>query len=135
MSLLHDAVNDCDLLKVKKLLEHDHDPNSLDEDQQTPLHIAVCITDPVGVDIVQFLIESGADVNMTDLYGQTPLHNLSQMDNDHEALEKIISLFIEQGADLSIEDHDGRTPFQVAKDNGNWETQELLRHKMESTTL
>lgn len=59
---------------------------------QTPLHMAARSGQ---TEIVQFLIESGADVNARDAYGQTPL----SVAMDQEADDELIQLLKDSGAD------------------------------------
>ncbi|MCC5891490.1 M48 family metalloprotease [Exiguobacterium sp.] len=69
--------------------------------------------DNAGADAIRKELANGADVNMQDSYGDTPLHNLLYNDGmDYESLV----LLLESGADVTIENDDGMTPIDVAKD-------------------
>lgn len=69
--------------------------------------------DNAGADAIQEELANGADVNMQDSYGDTPLHNLLYNDGmDYDSLV----LLLESGADVTIENDDGMTPIDVAKD-------------------
>lgn len=66
-----------------------------------------------GSDAIQEELANGADVNMQDSYGDTPLHYLLYNDGvDYDSLV----LLLENGADVTIENDDGMTPIDVAKD-------------------
>jgi ankyrin repeat protein len=66
------------------------------------------------IDIVQLLIEKGADVNITTRTDcRTPLHISCCMGHT-----KIVQLLIEEGADVNVKDGDGNTPLQVASEYG-----------------
>ena len=77
------------------------------------------------VEVVRYLLLIGADPNLQDNNGNTPLM-LAAMNNDLETA-KVLS---EQGADPNLSDHDGNTPLMWAALNGylpfvefflNWE--------------
>lgn len=72
----------------------------------SPLHYASAL----GMDnIVSYLIQEGADVNIQDLNGQTPLHKAVTQDN-------IVVLYslLNAGANVDIEDNQGNTPLDIA---------------------
>ncbi|XP_048482111.1 rabankyrin-5 [Plutella xylostella] len=76
-------------------------------DKQTPLHL--CCSWGLR-DVIQTLLEHGADINARDAEGKTPLH--IAIENQHAG---IISLVLSQpGLDLSIRDNRGVTPFAAA---------------------
>ncbi|MCR5262151.1 MAG: ankyrin repeat domain-containing protein [Candidatus Gastranaerophilales bacterium] len=62
--------------------------------------------------IVSYLIQSGADVNIQDSNGQTPLHKAVTQDN-------IVVLYslLNAGANVDLEDNQGDSPIDTAKDN------------------
>lgn len=73
-------------------------------------------------DTAALLIAKGANVNYSDLNGQSALHySVRQGDRD------IVELLIAKGADINAAAKDGTTPLQIAKDEGNKEIVELLR--------
>jgi hypothetical protein len=108
------------------------DLNAEKSDGDTALHIAI---ENGAVDMVELLIESGANVNHQDAFGLSVLHqvvaeqaetlflvtfftalNPSCLLQDDEELfaqvknrEKIIEILIKNGANLSIKDLDGQT--------------------------
>ncbi len=59
------------------------------------------------------LIESGADMNATDGYKNTPLHSAALF-NAHE----IVALLIEKGADVDARNNRGKTPLELARQKG-----------------
>ena len=63
------------------------------------------------IEIVKFLLEKGANVNIIDNYGNTPL--LWAIDKKH--LE-MVKLLIENGANLNVENNIGGTPLHIAVD-------------------
>ena len=62
-------------------------------------------------DIVQTLLNYGADVNIKDYKGQTPLHAAVKMRQD-----ETLHLIMRYGADTSQSDAEGRTPLDLAKE-------------------
>ncbi|MGA9466378.1 MAG: ankyrin repeat domain-containing protein, partial [Exiguobacterium marinum] len=61
-------------------------------------------------------LANGADLNIQDEYGETPLHNMFYNDDiDPET----VRLLLENGADVTIENEEGMTPIDVARDMGH----------------
>ena len=56
------------------------------------------------------LLENGADPNITDDKGRTPMHIIAQKGVGKNQVE----LLIEYGADVNARDADGKTPFDYA---------------------
>jgi ankyrin repeat protein len=63
---LYEATRDGDIKKVKSLIADGVDVNSRDWNGGTPLHLAVSHGGP---DLVELLLDHGADINATDKYG------------------------------------------------------------------
>ncbi len=72
---------------------------------------------------VKRLLDAGADVNVKDMYGETPLHKAA--DAGYSA---VADLLIKHGADIMAQDMDGRTPLHLAAANSP-ETARLLLKK------
>jgi len=58
---------------------------------------------------VSTLLQSQADVNLTDAKGRTALHYASE-----NGIEEVVKLLMENGADPKIVDSAGRTPLEIA---------------------
>jgi len=109
---------------VKLLLDNAADPNSTNNDGMTPLHCAVS-KNPA---IVDLLIKAGADCNIRDDMGKTPLCHIMRdsylIKNDFRRVENICNKLLEGGANPYLEaDKDylnnvlkGETPFSKAPD-------------------
>ena len=69
--------------------------NTQQEDGKTPLHIAVIVN---SIKVAKCSIENGADVNITDNYGETPLDIAI---NNHQ--EEMINLLLKYRAKSSEE--------------------------------
>ncbi|XP_055307789.1 serine protease persephone-like [Sitodiplosis mosellana] len=75
-------------------------------------------------DIVQLLIDNGADFRSIDKNGHTPLHKAAA--HGHK---DIAQLFIDRGADFQSKNHNGKTPLHLAVHNGHKEVARLLIDK------
>ncbi|XP_051632046.1 LOW QUALITY PROTEIN: protein phosphatase 1 regulatory subunit 12C [Manacus candei] len=84
------------------------------------LHQA-CIDE--NMEVVQFLVESGADVNQADNEGWTPLHVAAAC-----GCRSIAQYLLEHGADAAAVTSDLELPLEVAEDEG---LEELLRAELE----
>jgi ankyrin repeat protein len=92
------------LLGGANIDERDGDADNL----TTPLQIAVRLGQ---AEMVQLLLEHGADVSSTDSLGCTPLHR------PHD--EAVALLLLQHGADTSARDNDGETPLDTAARRGH----------------
>lgn len=106
----------CDLLcqsaalnqiqNVKELIEsYPELINEKNSEGLTALHYAC---DRGNLEMVQFLVEEGANVNIQDSYGETPLHVAKIADE----LE-IINYLLTKGADMNKKNFDGFTPYSI----------------------
>jgi Ankyrin repeats (3 copies)/Ankyrin repeat len=121
---------------VQLLLLKGANPNIKNNNNgNTPLYYAVEVNDhikdmsPEGIEkrqkIVNLLLDNGADINIQNQYGETPLHRaigfLFQ--------EEIVLLLLEKGAKIDIADKNGKTPLDCAertKDANNYDLKQLL---------
>lgn len=102
--ILFSAVNSGNLTLVKSILEQDiHLLNIKDENGCTPLHIAV---QDGFVDIAEYLISKGADVNEKDAHGYTCLHLVKSLE--------MAELLISKGAEVDVKEDYGLTPLHNA---------------------
>ena len=90
--------------------------------------ISATSSDFSSLDMVRVLLEYGADVNVADACGRTPLHNACAglcvdesgfVDKSDEAIpglsevDEAIDMLVEAGADISTEDRNGMTPWDL----------------------
>lgn len=72
-------------------------------------------------EIVEQLLFSGADVNISNSFGKRPIHYAARLRN-----EDILRLLLEYGADISIADDEQFTALHFASENNNMEILDLL---------
>jgi len=91
---------------VEKLLAMGADPNAvIDQYGNTPLHLCV---NQIDYTATKILLNAGANVNLTDKEGSTPLHLACEFPVGI-TMVKIISLLIENGPNLEAKDSKGHT--------------------------
>ena len=84
---LDSAIVQGNIAQVKKIISKDKSKiYSTDDLEETPLHRAVKWGH---LEIVEYLVSAGANINAKDKYGDTPLHDAIQYGDD-EKREKII---------------------------------------------
>ena len=93
----------------------------------TPLHVAIKPQFPISANegeyfhIVQLLVDAGADVEMSDDGGRTPLHLAAQ-----EADKASVQILLNRGANIKAEDSEGLLPLDHAADSNSLEVFSLL---------
>jgi ankyrin repeat protein len=92
------------------LLRHNGaDPHFRGREMRTPLHSAACYGN---LEVVQKLIEYGADISAEDLDGCTPLHLASEGHSPKNGF--IVRLLLDLGADVNARAKNGLTPLHKA---------------------
>ena len=104
------------------------DANTKDPLGRTPLHIAA---EKGYGDVAMFLIENGADVNLTDANGNTPLifiiHKIGNLEITKRLLEK--------GALVNVQNRTGETALMYAAWRGHSDIAQLLLENRADATL
>ena len=86
------------------------DVNARDTRQGTPLHYAS--DQPL---IVRPLLDAGADPNVSNDLGRTPLHGaVSDPETNHSNRRDVLTALLQAGADPNVSDHRGQTPLHDA---------------------
>jgi ankyrin repeat protein len=109
--------------ELQEFLRESGDINARDEDGLTLLHIAVMGVNP---DVVEFLLEKGADVNARNKWDATPLHQVQVRGRragpvskytrdsiDTAAMKRIADKLLSKGADINAKDDAGSTPLHI----------------------
>lgn len=149
---IHEAAKNGNLEKVKMLLESEPQlADARDSSGKTPLHWA-CMG--VHQDIINYLVDKGANVNAQDNNRVTPLHSLSirgqgecvklliekgakvglKNINGNDALfyaayaghKDIVEILCDNGANINSKNNSGLTPIDLAIDNNHHKTVQFL---------
>jgi len=108
---------------VKGLLDTNVDPNVALKGGLTALHIAC---GDGSKDIALLLLEKGANPNVREEAGATPLHLVAAANGNVE----IATALLAKGAEVDAKDKKGQTPLMAAASNGHVEILDLLlQHK------
>jgi ankyrin repeat protein len=128
MEQMKRAISFSDVAKLKGLLAQGLDLTERDEYCWTILMYAVReISFPrapikdISIEIVKTLVDHGADVNVQNNYGGTPLFLASLFDR-----ADLVSLLLLAGADTNIKDDSGETALMYAAWRGNVEMMRAL---------
>ena len=117
---LSQAVVDGDIDQVKSEISAGADVNSKDRRTGwTLLHIAIRHQRK---EIIQFLLDKGADVNARDNTGKTPLH-LAVEAGQKDLVEQLIA----KGAQVNVMDRTGDNALSLANKNNQTEIAEILK--------
>lgn len=74
-------------------------------------------------DMVRLLAAYGADVNKATPTRNTPLHLAAWLGNLH-----LVKILLEADADKTLTNNDGNTPEDVARQQGNYEVANFIKH-------
>jgi len=119
-----------DFLKIVKfLISLGASVNTVNDIGETPfLHFShdffsnpCLLRNEACVNLIDYFIEIGANVNTRDRKKQTILHYACQYGN-----KRHMNYLIEKGADPNTEDHEGKTPLFIACSNNNTDCIEYL---------
>jgi len=119
---------------VKRLLQEPTvDVNGKDDKGRTLLIInMIDLSEPSCVNFAKYLLDKGADPNIADVDGNTPLHRLAaykvrvQVEKfkraeieERKSLISMIDLLISRGAQLDILNSENKNAFSIALDTDN----------------
>ena len=90
---------------VEFLLATGANPNIATKRNDTPLHAASRLPEPLCYHVVHLLLQAGAKPNVRNLEGQTPL--MVACKADYDSREEAFDLLIQVGADTSVVDKEG----------------------------
>ena len=111
------------LEELKKYIENGADVNGK-YDGKSLLHFAIDNCENNYTEIIEFLINSGADINSCESYlKETPLHRLCARANPRM---EMIRLLLDRGAKVNIENIAGKTPIFYCNFSYSLELLDLL---------
>jgi ankyrin repeat protein len=92
------------------MIEHETDINSLNPETGTS---ALMLAAALGyLNICNMLIDAGAEINVCDHAGNTPLHLAAQ---GYGEQVPVVQALLQRGADATVTNEDGFTPAMLAK--------------------
>ncbi|GIZ50112.1 hypothetical protein NCCP691_01260 [Noviherbaspirillum aridicola] len=98
------------------------DPAILNDAGLSPLHLAARLDHR----ILLHLLEAGADGNLPDSQGRTPLHHAMAHARE-EVLVETVTRLLQAGADPTARDNEGKTPLRILYERGGTAPSEALR--------
>lgn len=114
---LHGAAGEEDVEIIRFLVDNGADVDAQNEDGISPLHICLY------PEIARELIACGANIELQDKWGRTPLMTLSS----ELEREDVIQVLLEAGANVNTKDKDGITALLTAIARGENVKVNLLR--------
>ncbi|MDM8542475.1 ankyrin repeat domain-containing protein [Desulfococcaceae bacterium HSG9] len=164
-SLIHEMAKDGELDRVKATVDKTYIAiDELDYYKRTPLHYAAKsnLFKPQFLEVMEYLLIQGANINAQDKYGNTPLHYAAMNNNEqtvkylvaegcetnltnnqgntplHNAIEKnrrkSVEFLLQHGSDLHIKNNQTVTPMGIAKRINDKRVMELIKTYTEGTT-
>ena len=120
-----DLIQSGDFNEISRLIKDGAKVNSLDEYGVSPLVYAVALIHP---ELVEFLIDKGADVNLPNKDGSTPIFFAKN--------SEIFELLVDAGADVNHQAHDGGTALigAIIMDE-IWQAEALVKHGADVNVL
>lgn len=101
---------------ARLLLDHSADPNATAKNQTRvrPIHSAIANRNPEeALALARLLIERGAEINVAQEGGWTPLHQAAA-----HGQADLVKILLDRGADPGALSADGRAPEQMAREGG-----------------
>ncbi len=110
---------------IKILAKHGFDPNAQTYSGKTPLFEACTLPydryyNKKYIQAIKTLIDNGADINIADKDGETPLHLAISSD------EEFAQILLENGAKVNTKDVNGQTAFHLACKKSTYQLVKLL---------
>ena len=122
---LWDSAKSGDVTAVRQAITAGADVNALDtrrsRNGRRPLNWAAFYNH---VEVIEVLLEYGADINATNLTGFTPVHHAAENNSSRSA-----SILVEAGADADIPNRRGKKPLDTAREKGHEELVRLLENR------
>jgi ankyrin repeat protein len=123
---LHEIILSQNSIKNKKdllrqALDEGEDINARNSTGVTPLNLAITYNqDP---EIIKFLLQQKANINIPDDFNVSPLHNAVK-----KSSAAVIDMLLQVGADMYLKNEpDNQTPFDLAEQSGSTAILELFK--------
>lgn len=101
---------------LKLHLRNGSDPNTLNDNENTPLHVALSHHEPA-LRIIRTLLKFGADPNFPDPNGNTPVHLAARLRNGYGGV--VMALLKAGGDPFIVTKGQAETPYALAVRLGN----------------
>ena len=128
-SSLHDVCKSGKIKKVREFMKEKYIGNSINFGagvfSYTPLHEATISRKP---EIIELLLQKGANVDSTSNGGFTPLHLAASLGD-----LKCIEMLLKYNASVNVADLSEYTPHQTAENNAHIKAAKLLKTAGKST--
>ena len=127
---LHSAADHGHLQVFQMLIEHNAPIHMRTAYGQSPLHVAASPQvkhNQCHVDIMQILLDHGANPNALDNDNSTPLHLTSCWRGFRHGTVEGASLLLKHGAIIDAENNNGRTPLRLALEHGRGDIATCLK--------
>lgn len=118
------------LIIWEDLVKYGANINELDEftreSKESLLHLAINHWSPRMLDIIEFLIKHGANVDAADANGATPIFYAIKRNHFVRTVSKSAVLLLEAGANVNAKNQRGKTPLHLACELGNVHNVQIL---------
>jgi len=111
--LLREAISVNYAYGIKTLINNGVEVNHIYDTNETALLVCIKEMSANDASIIRFLLEKGADVNLTNGYGETAMHLAAQRG---ASFIEVTKLLLNTNADLKLKTLKGKTPLDYASD-------------------
>ena len=134
-TLLHNAAEELNVDLVTKLLQHGADPDILDRLNESAMH-KVLLSPYIEnyknaiLEVTEQLVKHGANVNVQNSDGETPLHIAVGYSAEVKKVENGLEILVRVGLDPYIRNHDDRSAFEEALKLNNINATKIMLLKL-----
>jgi len=106
----YDAKYSGEFIKVLLKAGADTEVKSSETSHETPLMTASSSCSVQSIENLKILIEGGANIHVTDQYGNSPFHSVNEICDEEKIAERKVRILIDAGANVNSRNHKGNTP-------------------------